>query len=153
MVAVSEAKFSRIMVAFDGSKDAEKAVQLASSLSLKFRADLFVVHVFASPAVGLSAASGMPIPDYQEMEDASKVAGKKILDRGVQLAAEAGAKPSGELLQSPSVVEALVTYASNHGIELIVVGTRGMTGFKKLILGSVSTGLVSHSHCPVLVAR
>ncbi len=147
------AEFSRILVAFDGSKDSVKAVQLAASLSSKFNADLTVIHVFASPTIGFSAASGMPVPDYSEMEEASKEAGRKILDRGLQIATDAGAKPKGELMESPSVVEAVVTFASDNNVELIVVGTRGMTGFKKLILGSVSSGLVAHAHCPVLVAR
>ena len=149
----SGAQFSRIMVAFDGSKDSVKAVQLAASLSSKFSTELEVVHVFASPAIGFSAASGMPIPDYSDMEEAAKDAGQKILSRGLQVASDAGAKAKGELMEASSVVEALVEHAAKENIDLIVVGTRGMTGFKKLILGSVSSGLISHAHCPVLVAR
>jgi nucleotide-binding universal stress UspA family protein len=146
-------QFSKIVVAFDGSRDAAKAVQLAVSLSLKFGAELLLVHVFSSPTVALSAASGMPGPDYREMEDAAKDAGEKVLSRGLQLVSDAGGKPKGELIEAPSVVEAIVTYAERQNADLIVAGTRGMTGFKKLILGSVSTGLISHAHCPVLVAR
>ncbi len=147
------AKFGRIVAAFDGSEDAMKAVRLAAALSLKFDAELLVVHVFSSPTIALTAASGMPGPDYREMEDASREAGQKVLTRGIQLASDAGAKAKGELLEAPSVVEAIANYAENRKADLIVVGTRGMTGFKKLILGSVSAGLISHAHCPVLVAR
>ena len=146
-------KFDRIMVAFDGSKDAAKAVSLAASLSLKFGAELTLIHVFASPTIAFSAASGMPTPDYSDLEDAAKDAGQKILSRGLKLATDAGAKPRGELIEASSVVEAIVDFAAKYGADLIVVGTRGMTGFKKLILGSVSSGLISHAHCPVLVAR
>jgi nucleotide-binding universal stress UspA family protein len=147
------AEFARIVVAYDGSDYAANAVRLAASLSARFSAELIVVHVFSSPTVALSAASGMPGPDYREMEDAAKEAGQKILSRGLQLASGAGAGARGELLEAPSVVEAIVNYAENHKADLIVAGTRGMTGFRKLILGSVSTGLISHAHCPVLVAR
>ena len=146
-------KFDRIMVAFDGSKDAAKAVSLAASLSLKFGAELTLIHVFASPTIAFSAASGMPTPDYSDLEDAAKDAGQKILSRGLKLASDAGVKPRGELIEASSVVEAIVDFAAKYGADLIVVGTRGMTGFKKLILGSVSSGLISHAHCPVLVAR
>ena len=146
-------KFDRIMVAFDGSKDAAKAVSLAASLSLKFGAELTLIHVFASPTIAFSAASGMPTPDYSDLEDAAKDAGQKILSRGLKLATDAGVKPRGELIEASSVVEAIVDFAAKYGADLIVVGTRGMTGFKKLILGSVSSGLISHAHCPVLVAR
>lgn len=149
----AEAEFGKIVVAFDGSRDAAKAIRLAASMATKFNADLFVLHVFSSPTVALSAASGMPGPDYRAMEDASREAGKKVLARGLQLASDAGASANGELIEAPSVVEAIVSYAENQKADLIVVGTRGMTGFKKLILGSVSSGLISHAHCPVMVAR
>jgi nucleotide-binding universal stress UspA family protein len=148
-----KAEFAKIMVAFDGSKDATSAVRLAASLSKQFGSELTVIHVFGSPSVGLSAASGMPLPDYGELEDAARAAGEKVLAAGVQVATESGVKAKGELKEAPSVVEALVEYAEKQKVDLIVVGTRGMTGFKKLILGSVSSGLVSHAHCPVLVAR
>jgi nucleotide-binding universal stress UspA family protein len=147
------AGFSRILVAYDGSKDAAKATQLAASLSTRFNADLIVVHVFSSPTIALSAASGMPGPDYGAMEGAAKEAAQKVLSRGLQLITNSGVRAKGELIEAPSVVEAVVNYAENQKVDLIVVGTRGMTGFRKLIIGSVSTGLISHAHCPVLVAR
>jgi nucleotide-binding universal stress UspA family protein len=149
----NSAKLERIIVAFDGSKDSVKAVQLACSMAVKYASEVTIVHVYASPVIGFSAASGMPIPDYKDLEDATRETGQKVLARGVQLASGAGVEAGGVLLESSSVVEALVEFATKEKADLIVVGTRGMTGFKKLILGSVSSGLVSHSPCPVLVAR
>ncbi len=149
----NNAKFRRIVVAFDGSRDSVKAVQLACSLAGKYGSGVSVVHVYASPTVAFSAASGVPIPNYGDLEEAAKETGQKVLSRGVQIATAAGVKAEGELLEASSVVEALVKFATDERADLIVVGTRGMTGFKKLILGSVSSGLVSHSPCPVLVAR
>ena len=148
-----EAEFGKILVAFDGSKDSERAISLACSLTLKFGSELTVVHVFSSPSIGYSATSGMPIPDYKELEDAKKAAAREVLSKGLQLAAQEGVEAKGELIEAPSVVEALVEFAANKKADLIVTGTRGMTGFKKLILGSVSSGLVNHAHCPVLIAR
>ncbi len=52
-----------------------------------------------------------------------------------------------------SVVETIVNQAVRENADLIIVGTRGLGAFKKLILGSVSNGVVSHAHCPVLVIR
>ena len=149
----SEAGFGRILVAFDGSKDSQKAMGLACSLALKFGSELTVVHVFSSPSVGYGATSGMPVPDYKILEDSKKAAAKEVLSKGLQLAAQEGVEAKGELIEAPSVVEALVEFAAGKKADLIVTGTRGMTGFKKLILGSVSSGLVNHAHCPVMIAR
>ncbi len=145
--------FRKIIVAFDGSKDSLKAVQLAASIATIHGSSVILVHVYPSPAIGFSAASGMPIPDYGTLEDAAKASGESVLSRGVQAANDLGVKPRGELIEAPSVVEAVVGFAASEKSDLIVVGTRGMTGFKQLILGSVSSGLVSHAKCPVLVAR
>jgi nucleotide-binding universal stress UspA family protein len=149
----NSAKFNRLIVAFDGSKDSITAVRLAGSIASKYGSSVTLVHVYPSPAIGFSAASGMPIPDYGQLEDAAKATGQEVLVKGLRLAAEAGIKAKGELIEAPSVVEAIVNFAASQKADLIVVGTRGMTGFKKLILGSVSSGLISHASCPVLVAR
>ena len=149
----AEAGFGRIIVAFDGSNDSVKAMGLACALTAKFGSTLTVVHVFSSPSVGYSATSGMPIPDYKSLEDAKRAGAKEVLSKGLQLAAQRGVEAKGELIEAPSVVEGLVEFAANEKADLIVTGTRGMTGFKKLIMGSVSSGLINHAHCPVLVAR
>jgi len=146
-------KFGRILVAFDGSSDSVKAIQMAAGLSGEFESEVTILHVYRSPAIALSAASGMPSPDYRDMEDAAKEAGQKVLSRGLQLAKDAGVNARGELIEASSVVEAIVEFAARQRIDLVITGTRGMTGFKKLLLGSVSSGLVSHAPCPVLVVR
>jgi nucleotide-binding universal stress UspA family protein len=147
------ASFGKVVVAFDGSNDSLKAIKLAGSLASKYESNVIIVHVYSSPAIGFSAASGIPIPDYRDIEEARKEAAKKVLSKGLQLASEEGIKATGELIEASSVVEALVEYAEDEKADLIVVGTRGMTGFKKLVLGSVSSGLVNHAPCPVLIAR
>jgi len=147
------ARFGKIIVAFDGSKDSANAVRMGCSLGSEYKSEVTVVHVYSSPAVGFSSASGMPIPDYRDLEEAKKDTAKGVLSRGLQLASAEGIKARGELIEASSVVEALVEFATNEKADLIVAGTRGMTGFKKLILGSVSSGLVNHAPCPVLIVR
>ena len=57
------------------------------------------------------------------------------------------------LLRSKSVIESIVSYADKNKVDLIVIGTMGLTGFKKLLLGSVARGVIDHAHCPVLLVR
>ncbi len=150
---VSNNEFAKVLVAFDGSKDSENAVRLAGSISSKFGSDVILVHVFSSPTIGFTGGSGIPVPDYTELEEAKRESAKGVLARGVQLANEQGIRAKGELIEAPSVVQALVELAAAEKADLIIAGTRGMTGFRKLILGSVSSGLVNHSPCAVLIAR
>jgi nucleotide-binding universal stress UspA family protein len=50
-------------------------------------------------------------------------------------------------------VYAITNYADEKHVDLIVVGSRGMGGFKRMLLGSVSSGILNHAHCSVLVVR
>ncbi len=52
-----------------------------------------------------------------------------------------------------SVVETIVDHGTKYNVDLIVIGTRGLTGFKKLLVGSVSSGVLHHAHCSVLIVR
>jgi nucleotide-binding universal stress UspA family protein len=52
-----------------------------------------------------------------------------------------------------SIVSTIVQYAEKDNTTLIIMGTRGITGFKRILLGSVASGVVTYAHCPVLVIR
>jgi nucleotide-binding universal stress UspA family protein len=52
-----------------------------------------------------------------------------------------------------NLVGAIVEYAELENIDLLVIGSRGLTGFKKLLVGSVASGVVTYAHCPVLVVK
>ena len=145
--------FQNVAVAFDGSDDSVKAIRLACSIASEFGSKLIVVHVYSSLTTVFAGGAGVPVLNYGELEDAAKAAATATLSKGVQTAAQYGVKARGELIEAPSVVEALVGFATDQKIDLVVVGTRGMTGFKKLIMGSVASGLVSHARCPVMVVR
>ncbi len=141
------------MVAFDGSKDSVKAVDFGCSLAEKYGSTLIIVHVYSITFPPYSGVAPVPVPEIEEAEALSKERARGVLADGIELVESQGIKAKGELLQASSTVQALLEFATSEKVDLIVVGTRGMTGFKKLILGSVSSGLVSHSECPVLVVR
>ncbi|HEV2138879.1 MAG TPA: universal stress protein [Nitrososphaerales archaeon] len=140
-------------MAFDGSHDSIKAVEVATDFAAKFKADLTVVHVTTQPTWFYATYVGTPAPNLGELLEQAREAGQEILGKGVRIAADHGVKARGELIEAPSVVQALVEFAAGDKADLVVVGSRGMTGFKRLFLGSVSSGLVTHAGCPVLVVR
>jgi len=60
---------------------------------------------------------------------------------------------SDVILSNKSVVAEIVDYAENNNIDLLVIGTRGRSGVRRLLLGSVASGVVTYAHCPVLVIK
>ena len=52
-----------------------------------------------------------------------------------------------------SVIASIIDYATNENVDLVVMGTRGKTGLKRFLLGSVANGVAQHAHCPVLLVR
>jgi len=77
-----------------------------------------------------------------------------IVDEVTRLAEAENVKAT-RLIQeySFSVVETILEQGDKSNVDLIVIGTRGLTGFKKLLVGSVSSGVISHAHCSVLIVR
>jgi nucleotide-binding universal stress UspA family protein len=57
------------------------------------------------------------------------------------------------ILDVSSVADAIISYTERNNVDLIIMGTKGRTGLKKFLLGSVASGVLSHAKCPVLVVR
>ena len=57
------------------------------------------------------------------------------------------------VLRNKSVAADIIDYAENNNVNLIVIGTKGRTGFKRLLLGSVASAVVTYAHCPVMVVK
>ena len=148
--------YRRIVVAMDGSEDAARALKVAIELAKQSGAELLVATAVPY-AIGLSGDSADAVGSVQVLADYRRLAreeARQILKEATSLARAAGVPVRGVLLdQTSSAVEMIVKFAKAEGADLIVSGTRGLSGFKKLLVGSVSSGLVSHASCSVLVVR
>ena len=144
------------MAPIDGSKNALAALQVAVTLAKDYHAELIILRVLPvhSALISVAAVANAPIAGVQQSyEDEGKNA-RRMLDDRVAFAQRHGVKASGLILsRQTSVVQAIITIATDQNVDLIVIGTRGLGGFKRLLMGSVSTGVVTHAHCPVLVVR
>src|SRR5437867_13231553 len=79
---------------------------------------------------------------------------QQIVDKVKQKATEKKVNVKTDvLIKYTSVVKEIVEYAEEMNVDMIVIGSKGMTGFKKLLLGSVASGVVKYSHCPVLAVK
>ena len=145
----------KILAPIDGSKNSLVALQVAVGLAKDYEADLTIIQVLPlnSTSLSLSSLSGASSSMLTLYEEEAADA-KKIVDDAVNLASKHGVKASGEVIRmQSSIVEAILKKALTQKVDLIVIGTRGLGGFKKLLMGSVSSGVVTHAHCPVLVVR
>lgn len=154
-------KFKKILVAIDGSQESINAADYAISIAKaataaeKHSSELILLHVMPSE-VKFGHASGIfgvvPPEHVERMKQEAHKWFEKIRDRIDDM--HSTMTVSTEVIStgtSPQVV--IVEYAEKKNIDLIVIGTRGMSGLKKLLLGSVALGVIKYSHCPVLVVK
>ena len=146
----------KILVSTDGSENAMRALDAAIQLAKAFSAELFVVSVAPEivPSVYSPIGVATPALDYSQFLEAAEKDAKRIVDQAVQSAKQGSVNAKGEAFRTlTSVAETIIEAADKENADLIVVGTRGLGGFKKLLLGSVSSAVVSHANCAVLVVR
>ncbi len=165
---ISKPLFKKILVAQDGSESSQRAAQAALELAEKLKADLVVLHAIIPPTSyyhsTIASPTGMSLPAPSQHEIDAYYAYARKVALGIVGETESKAKKQGIHVKTEipeavsSIVETIVNHASKENVDLIIVGTiivgtRGLGGFKKMLLGSVSSGIVSHAHCPVLVVR
>ncbi len=150
-MTISE-KFSRILVAVDGSDVSMKASDAAIEMAKRYGSMLFVVTALSVPYGGLYMTE---IGDYDKyIKKKEKEEAEKWLEEIKQRAREDKVTVESKIIDpTPSIVGSIVNYADHNNIDLIVVGSRGRTGFKKLLLGSTALGVVTYSTCPVIVIK
>ena len=142
-----------ILVPVDGSQSAERSARVAFELAQRYGAKVIVLSVVAAPGFSFTGPAGAPADLTEYYKLGASEAGKAV-DSAVKIAKDLGVEVRGEVIEPvSSTVGAIVEFAEKEDIDLIVMGTRGLGGFRKLLLGSVSTGVVSHAHCAVLIVR
>lgn len=134
----------KILLATDGSDDAATAARAAADLAEKTGSELHVAHAWHAP-VGVMPA---PIPIEVFEQDA-----RRLLDKEAGRLAAGETTVAGTHLVRDHPVDAILGLAEDLGVGLIVVGSRGRGVLERLVLGSVSEGVVHHARAPVLVAR
>jgi nucleotide-binding universal stress UspA family protein len=140
-----------VLVPLDGSDFSFKAAKYAIKIATMGNADIICLHSIVNLPYTEYATAGFVINQY--IEDMKKQAGEWY-NKVNSMAEKVGIKVTGEtIIDVMSVADSIIGYAEKNNIDLIVMGTKGMTGIKKFMLGSVASGVISHARCPVLVVR
>jgi nucleotide-binding universal stress UspA family protein len=154
----SVASIRKILVPLDGSSTSLKALQYAVHLAGfgTSTAELVVMHVLEDVkqggAIGLQAKYGN-VRLVEGFKRARREAALKWLKQIQEAARKKGIQIKIEVLDGDSKAEVIIDYAAENAVDLIVVGSRGLTGFKRLLLGSVANAIVANAPCPVMVVR
>ena len=146
---------TKILLATDGSREAELAFASAADLSKKTGSELHVVYVGHMPLVAYESPGATTLdPDLlgRMQEDAEQEARTK-LEEQVQRVREAGGEVVGSHAKLGRPDTEIVRLAEELGAGLIVLGSRGLGPLRSALMGSVSHSVVRHARCPVLVVR
>jgi nucleotide-binding universal stress UspA family protein len=140
----------RIVVGVDESDLAVVALRWALREALVRKASVEVVHVWLPPVTALPFGATMPVSlDEGEIDAAARADLDEVIDTAL-----------AELSEAPEVIRTVLPGSAaptlvevSAGAALLVVGSHGRTGWRKLMLGSVADAVVQHAPCPVVVVR
>jgi nucleotide-binding universal stress UspA family protein len=146
----------KILVAVDGSDNSLRAVKVAIDIAKKYKSELRILHVISRSGIILRATSTLGrspvLTDRYDQAAEDKAVG--FLSEMMSIARASQVHCTEEILRTGrSVVDGIVQDALREDAELIVIGTRGIGGFRRLLQGSVSSGVFTHSSSSVLVVR
>ncbi len=135
-----------ILIAIDGSPLSIRAAEGGYSLGQKLNAEIALVHVVNSNiAIGTNETYVSP----QQIMDELRKEGKEIMSRTVQHLG--GGSKILEFFAEGKPHEEVLKTAQDWGADIIVMGSHGRTGIKRLLMGSVAENVLRHSKCPVLI--
>lgn len=143
--------FEKILVPLDGSEHSINALEKAIQIAKKFDGRITLIHAYSADLVSLPKEYAL-IETTPEMVEVSRYKGANILadaqikakDQGVQVET---------LLRAGQAVETIIETSRNGNFDLIVIGARGLSPIKEILLGSVSHGVTTHAQCPILVVK
>ncbi len=154
--------FEKILVPLDGSDHSVRALEKAVQIAKKFSSKVTLIHAYSVsmqpiilPEPTTLSSPTIPILTAAEISrvvEAARATGERILKDG-----EARAKAEGVVVEALIVeghaVQEIVRTAKEGNFDLIVMGARGVSHIRGLLLGSVSDGVIHHALCPVLVVK
>ena len=151
-------KISKILVGVDGSESSFNAVNYAIDLSGKFNSEIILLSIVPSKIHhgDSSGVFGMVSQSYLSdyKKEAEKWFKEIINNLKNEETFEIDKKIKTDVITTPfSIAASILNYAEERDVDLIIIGNKGNSGLKKMLLGSVASDIVTYSHCPVLIIK
>lgn len=146
--------YRRILVATDGTTLSKKAVRNGIGLAAATGAELVALYVVPCyPVSYFEGALSISSDDIALTEKHWHDQGQAVVDGAVDAAAASGVQAKAVVAHSDMVAESIITAARKHKCDLIVMASHGRKGLKRILLGSETQHVLTHSTMPVLVLR
>ncbi|MBP6720352.1 MAG: universal stress protein [Rhodoferax sp.] len=146
--------YKKILVATDGSTLSKKAVANAIELAASLGAELVALKVVPRyPQSYFEGGLALQAAEVERVEAQWASEGQAIVDAVKQAADAQGVKTKAVTARSDVVSDAIIAAAKKHKCDLVVMASHGRKGVKRLLLGSETQQVLTHSHVPVLVLR
>jgi nucleotide-binding universal stress UspA family protein len=154
--------FKNILVGLDGSEQSLKALETAIQIAKKFNGKLTLIHVYSVavrpiivPEPSTFSPAGVSVITAEEVSrvaEAAREAGRQVLAEGEQKVKAEKVQVETKLVEGHAVQE-IVRVAKEGKFDLIVIGAKGISKIRELLLGSVTDGVIHHAARPVLVVK
>ncbi|ARC89350.1 universal stress protein [Rhodovulum sp. MB263] len=143
--------FKSILVPYDGSAGAERALRQAVELARLCDAQLSVLTVFRHHSMLEASLSMVRKDEPGPLDDAMRGYAREVAEYAKRLAREAGAESARAFIKAGPPARTIIRFAREHENDLIVIGSRGLGSVENYLLGSVSHKVTGLADCPVLV--
>lgn len=144
--------FSHILAPYDGSKNADRALLKAAEMVKLTSAKITLLTVYRHHSMLEASLSMVRVNDPGNIDDAMREHATSIVNHGREMLAVAGVSDVRAFVRSGRPARAITEFAARHGVDLIILGSRGLgASGDSYLLGSVSHKVTGLSKCPVLV--
>ena len=141
----------KILIPVVKSEYNDKIISYAIILAKGSGASITAIHVLDKSAIGgVGDVFRMKVEEY---EKEMRKRAQELLTEVQQVIEKQGIKTSIEVIGNKSVAKGIIDYARESGVDVIVIGTKGLTGVGKFLMGSVASAVIDHAHCPVFAIR
>lgn len=142
----------KILCPTDFSEQSYKALEAANQLAIYFSAEMSVVHV--APKVRfMPPSTAVPKEDGSGYQDQSVTLLKRSLDEIINQKISRGLRVRSTVLTGDDAAEQILKQADEEQVDVIVIASHGMTGWKRFMLGSVTEKVLKNASCPVLLIQ